>query len=40
MDWFPVWLSLRVALLASAVTVVVGYPWPGCLPADDFPGAT
>lgn len=38
MDWFPVWLSLRVALLASAVTVVVGVPLAWLLARRRFPG--
>src|SRR5437667_243966 len=26
MDWFPVWLSLRVALTATALTLLAGVP--------------
>ncbi|RPI57001.1 MAG: molybdate ABC transporter permease subunit [Acidobacteria bacterium] len=38
MDWFPVWLSLRVAALATLVTVVVGVPVAWLLARRKFPG--
>jgi molybdate transport system permease protein len=38
MDWFPVALSLRVALLATVVTVAVGVPLAWLLARRHFPG--
>jgi molybdate transport system permease protein len=38
MDWFPVWLSLRVAALATLFTVVVGVPFAWLLARRNFPG--
>ena len=38
MDWFPVWLSLRVAALATLVTVAVGVPFAWLLARRSFPG--
>ena len=38
MDWFPLWLSLRVALLATVVTVVGGVPLAWLLARKRFPG--
>ena len=38
MDWFPVWLSLRVAALATLVTVAVGVPCAWLLARRSFPG--
>jgi molybdate transport system permease protein len=38
MNWFPVFLSLRVALLATTVTVVVGVPFAWLLARRTFPG--
>jgi molybdate transport system permease protein len=38
MDLFPVWLSLRVSLLATVVTVVAGMPLAWLLAKRDFPG--
>jgi molybdate transport system permease protein len=38
MDWFPVWLSLRVALLATLLTVSVGVPVAWLLARRTFPG--
>ena len=38
MDWFPVWLSLRVAFLATMLTVAVGVPLAWLLARHRFPG--
>ena len=38
MDFFPVWLSVRVALLATVVTIVAGVPLAWLLARRDFPG--
>lgn len=38
MDWFPLWLSLRVALLATAVTAVLGIGGAYALARWRFPG--
>jgi len=38
MDWFPVWLSLRVALLATVLTVIAGVPFAWLLARRSFPG--
>ena len=38
MDWFPVALSLRVALLATVLTVVAGVPLAWLLARREFPG--
>jgi len=38
MDWFPVWLSLRVALLATLLTVVAGVPVAWLIARRSFPG--
>ena len=38
LDWFPVWLSLRVALLATSVTIVAGVPLAWVLARRRFPG--
>lgn len=38
MDMFPVWLSLRVALLATLVTVIAGVPLAWLLARRSFPG--
>ena len=38
MDWFPVWLSLKVALLATLMTVVAGVPIAWLLARRRFPG--
>ena len=38
MDWFPVWLSLRVALLATLLTVITGVPIAWLLARRTFPG--
>ena len=38
MDVFPVWLSLRVALLATLLTVVAGVPLAWLLARRRFPG--
>lgn len=38
MDWFPLWLSLRVALLATAVTAVLGIAGAYALARWRFPG--
>jgi molybdate transport system permease protein len=38
MDWFPVWLSLRVALLATLLTVVSGVPIAWLMARRKFPG--
>ena len=38
MDWFPVALSLRVALLATLVTVAIGVPLAYLLARRHFPG--
>ncbi len=37
MDFFPVWLSLRVSLVATAVTIVVGIPIAWALARRTFP---
>jgi len=37
-DWFPLWLSLRVAILATAVSVVVGLALAYVLARGRFPG--
>ena len=37
-DWFPLWLSLRVAVLATAVSVVVGLALAYLLARGRFPG--
>jgi molybdate transport system permease protein len=38
LDFFPVWLSMRVALLATLVTIVAGVPLAWLLARRDFPG--
>ncbi len=38
MDWFPLFLSLRVAVLATALTVVTGVPLAWILARKRFPG--
>ncbi len=38
MDWFPVWLSFRVALLATLLTVVAGVPIAWLMARRSFPG--
>src|SRR5438094_4597540 len=38
MDMFPVWLSLRVALTATALTLVIGIPVALLLARRRFPG--
>jgi molybdate transport system permease protein len=38
MDWFPVWLSFRVAVLATLLTVVIGVPIAWILARRSFPG--
>src|SRR2546426_1912954 len=38
MDWFPVWLSLRVALTATALTLLAGVPTALLLARQRFPG--
>ena len=38
MDFFPVWLSIRVALLATVVTVIVGVPVAWLLARRQFAG--
>ncbi|HKY20193.1 MAG TPA: molybdate ABC transporter permease subunit [Vicinamibacterales bacterium] len=38
MDWFPVWLSLRVALLATLLTVIAGVPIAWFIGRRSFPG--
>jgi molybdate transport system permease protein len=38
MDWFPLWLSLRVAVLATAVTAVLGVAGAYALVKWRFPG--
>src|SRR2546428_3834347 len=38
MDWFPVWLSLRVALAATALTLLAGAPTALLLARQRFPG--
>ena len=38
MDWFPVWLSLRVAVLATLLTVAGGVPIAWLMARRDFPG--
>lgn len=38
MDWFPVWLSLRVALLATVLTVGTGVPIAWLMARRSFPG--
>lgn len=38
MDWFPVWLSLRVALLATLLTVIAGVPVAWLIARRSFPG--
>ena len=38
MDWFPVWLSLRVAVLATLATIVIGVPIAWVLARRRFPG--
>lgn len=38
MDYFPVWLSLRVALSATALTLLVGVPIAWILARRPFPG--
>ena len=38
MDWFPVWLSLRVAAMATLFTVAVGVPFAWLLARRTFPG--
>lgn len=38
MDWFPVWLSLRVALLATLLTVSAGVPIAWLMARRSFPG--
>jgi molybdate transport system permease protein len=40
MDWFPVWLSLRVALLATLLTVLAGVPIAWVLARRRFSGIT
>ena len=37
-DWFPVWLSLRVALLATVLTVLTGVPIAWLMARRNFPG--
>ena len=38
MDWFPLWLSLRVALLATLLTIALGVPIAWLLARRSFPG--
>jgi molybdate transport system permease protein len=38
MDWFPLWLSLQVALLATALTLAFGVPVAWLLARRSFPG--
>jgi molybdate transport system permease protein len=38
MDWFPVWLSVRVALLATLLTVGAGVPIAWLMARRKFPG--
>src|SRR2546427_12252320 len=38
MDMFPLWLSLRVALVATALTLVIGIPVALLLARRRFPG--
>ena len=38
MDWFPLWLSLRVAVLATVLTVTAGVPVAWLLARRRFPG--
>jgi len=38
MDWFPVWLSFRVALLATVLTVAAGVPIAWLMARRTFPG--
>ena len=38
MDWFPLWLSLRVAVLATVLTVCAGVPIAWLLARRRFPG--
>lgn len=38
MDWFPLWLSLRVATLATAITAVIGIAGAYALAKWRFPG--
>ena len=38
MDWFPVWLSLKVALLATLMTVIAGVPIAWLMARRRFPG--
>lgn len=37
-DWFPLWLSLRVATLATGLVLVTGLPLAWLLARRDFPG--
>jgi molybdate transport system permease protein len=37
-DWFPLWLSLRVALLATLLVLLAGLPLAWLLARRDFPG--
>jgi molybdate transport system permease protein len=37
-DWFPVWLSFRVALLATVLTVGIGVPIAWLMARRSFPG--
>lgn len=37
-DWFPLWLSLRVATLATALVLAAGIPLAWLLARRDFPG--
>lgn len=37
-DWFPLWLSLRVAILATALVLLAGIPLAWLLARRDFPG--
>jgi len=37
-DWFPVWLSFRVALLATLLTVSIGVPIAWLMARRSFPG--
>ena len=29
-DWFPLWLSLRVAVISTAIALAIGSGWPTC----------
>src|SRR5512145_1043565 len=37
-DWFPLWLSLRVSILATALVMLTGIPLAWLLARHNFPG--